>query len=255
MPAPAISPTESHLIEVFSSIQGEGVLVGLRQVFLRLSGCNLNCSFCDTPGMTRTPRECLLELTPGRRDFFKVPNPVSLERVASLIESWTAGWPGIHHSISVTGGEPLLYGTELLEWLPALRRLLPIYLETNGTLPDALEPLIPHLDFIGMDFKLPSASGCPELWDVHASFLELAAQKSVFVKIVVDRGTEDWEIERSCALIAAVDRTIPLILQPMTLENGTIAISPLRTLEFQEMAADLKEVRVIPQTHKFMGQL
>ena len=250
-----MSSSQAPLVECFSSIQGEGVLVGLRQVFLRFSGCNLNCTFCDTPGMSDTPKECLLELTPGRRDFFAVKNPVHIERVTSLLESWSEGWPGIHHSISVTGGEPLLHRAQLEQWLPELRRILPVYLETNGTLPQALEPLMPHLDIIGMDIKLPSASGCPDLWSEHEAFLRIASQKSVFVKIVIDQSTEEWEIERSCALIAAVDPSIPLILQPMTLDNGSIAISALRTLELQELASVLRDVRVIPQTHKFMGQL
>lgn len=250
-----MSRAAAPLVECFSSIQGEGVLVGLRQAFLRLSGCNLDCSFCDTPGMTQAPEGCLCELTPGRRDFFTVANPVGCDRVVSLIESWTLGLPGIHHSVSVTGGEPLLHGAYLLELLPELGRLLPIHLETNGTLPEALDPLVPHLAYIGMDIKLPSASGCRELWREHQAFLELASQKSVYVKVVVDQSTEDWEIERSCALIAAVDPAIPLILQPMTLPDGAISLSPLRTLEFQEMACALREVRVIPQTHKFMGQL
>ena len=244
------------LVECFSSIQGEGVLVGLRQVFLRFSGCNLNCSFCDTPGMSATPADCLLETTPGRSDFTAVANPVHCERILALVDGWTRGWPGMHHSISVTGGEPLLHGAHLKDWLPELRRMLPIHLETNGTLPEALAPLIPHLDYIGMDIKLPSASGCPGLWEEHQRFLELASQRSVYVKVVVDHSTKDWEIERSCELIADVDRAIPLILQPMTRPDGTIAVAPLRTLEFQEIAsARLKEVRVIPQTHKFMGVL
>ena len=244
------------MVECFSSIQGEGVLVGLRQAFLRFSGCNLNCSFCDTPGMSATPSDCLLEQTPGKRDFFAVANPVHCEQVVALVAGWTRGWPGIHHSISVTGGEPLLHGKHLRDWLPELRRLLPIHLETNGTLPDALAPLIPHLDFIGMDIKLPSASGCPGLWEEHQRFLEIAAQKSVYVKVVMDGSTQDWEIERSCEIIAGVDRAIPLILQPMTLPDGTIPISSSRTLAFQEIAgARLKEVRVIPQTHKFLGVL
>lgn len=250
-----MSNLQAPLVECFSSIQGEGMLVGLRQVFLRFAGCNLNCTFCDTPGMSETPEECLLELTPGRRDFFKVKNPVHLERVTSLLESWNAGWPGIHHSVSVTGGEPLLYRAQLLEWLPGLRHLLPVYLETNGTLPEALEPLIPHLDMVGMDIKLPSASGCPQMWDEHRAFLEIASQKSVFVKVVIDQSTQEWEIERSCAIIGAVNPAIPLILQPMTLPDGGIAISALRALELQEVASSLKDVRVIPQTHKFMGQL
>ncbi len=250
-----MSNVPASMVECFSSIQGEGVLVGLRQAFVRFSGCNLNCSFCDTPGMSQAPKDCLLELTPGRRDFLKVGNPMSGERVVALIESWAEGWPGIHHSVSVTGGEPLLHGAHLLELLPKLRRFLPIHLETNGTLHQALAPLIPHLDYIGMDIKLPSSSGCSDLWDEHRAFLQLAAQRSVYVKVVVDQSTEDWEIERSCQMIAEIDPAIPLILQPMTLPDGTIAVSPLRALEFQELAGRLKEVRVIPQTHKFMGQL
>jgi 7-carboxy-7-deazaguanine synthase len=250
-----MNKSTASVVECFSSIQGEGVLVGLRQAFLRFSGCNLTCSFCDTPGMTQAPDEALLELTPGRRDFFNAPNPVSCDRIESLIESWTMGWPGTHHSISVTGGEPLLHGAVLQQWLPRLRKLLPIHLETNGTLHQALAPLLPHLDYIGMDIKLPSASGCTELWEEHRAFLELAAEKKVYVKVVIDKSTEEWEIERSCAMIAAVDPSIPLILQPMTLADGGIAISPLRSLELQELTAPLKEVRVIPQTHKFMGQL
>jgi len=244
------------LVECFSSIQGEGVLVGLRQAFLRFSGCNLNCTFCDTPGMSEAPPGCLLEQTPGKRDFSTVENPVHCEQIVALIAGWTRGWPGIHHSISVTGGEPLLHGAHLRDWLPELRRLLPIHLETNGTLPDALAPLIPHLDYIGMDIKLPSASGCPGLWEEHQQFLELAAQRKVYVKVVMDQSTRDWEIERSCELIARVSRAIPLILQPMTLPDGTISISSQCTLEFQEIAgARLDEVRVIPQTHKFLGVL
>ena len=40
---------KAPIIEVFSSIQGEGLLIGRRQIFVRFAGCNLNCNYCDTP--------------------------------------------------------------------------------------------------------------------------------------------------------------------------------------------------------------
>ncbi|MBJ6726759.1 7-carboxy-7-deazaguanine synthase QueE [Geomesophilobacter sediminis] len=250
------STPAAGVVECFSSLQGEGVLVGLRQVFLRFSGCNLTCSFCDTPGMSNLPEHCLLEQTPGRRDFIEVANPVSMQRIVSLIGEWIHGWPGVHHSISVTGGEPLLQVDALKVCLPELRKILPVHLETNGTLWEALKEVLPHLDWVGMDFKLPSASGVEPRWDDHERFLRLAAQRQVYVKVVVDETTQSWEIERSVALTAEVDPAIPLILQPMTRPDGRVSVTPIRMLEFQELASRLlSEVRVIPQTHKFMGQL
>jgi len=250
-----MSDKSADVVELFSSIQGEGLLVGLRQIFLRFHGCNLSCDYCDTE-ISSVPSSCRMEGTPGRRDFIDVANPVPLDRVISLLGGWSRGWPGIHHSISLTGGEPLLSDEILLEWLPELRRLFPIYLETNGVLHSALFRLINLFDHISMDIKLPSTSGCTDLWECHKDFLRIAAQKNVFVKIVISDASEEWEIERACKTVAAVNRDIPVILQPVTLRNGNIGISPFRILEFQEIASRiLTEVRIIPQTHKFIGQM
>ena len=74
--------------------------------------------------------------------------------------------------------------------------------------------------------------------------------------MVVGAATDDWEILRAAEVIAAVSPAIPLILQPLTLPEGGLGISPLRVLELQELAGTLlREVRIIPQTHRFMGQL
>jgi 7-carboxy-7-deazaguanine synthase len=248
-----MSDKPANLLELFSSIQGEGLLVGVRQIFIRFHGCNLKCSYCDTETAS-LPAFCRMERTPGRGDFVEVANPVALDRVIPLLEGWSRGWPGIHHSISITGGEPLLHHNILMEWLPELRKILPIYLETNGVLPAALPPIIQMLDHISMDIKLPSTSGCSDQWDLHEQFLRLAALKNVYVKVVAGDETEDWEIQRACETVAAVDRRIPLIIQPVTRRNGDIGIAPVRIMEFQETACRyLAYVLVIPQTHKFAG--
>jgi organic radical activating enzyme len=250
-----MSDSPADLIEIFSSTQGEGLLVGLRQVFVRFYGCNLSCAYCDTES-TSPPLNCQLEGTPGRHDFIKTANPVSLERVLGLLTGWQRGWPGIHHSISITGGEPLLNHEILLGWLPQLRQLLPICLETNGVLPVALSLLIAHVDYVSMDVKLPSTCGSETLWEEHRDFLRIASRKKVFVKAVIDNTTEEWEIVRTSEMIAGVAREIPLILQPVTRADGTVGMSALKMLELQELAGGfLAEVRVIPQTHKFIGQL
>ncbi|AJE03332.1 7-carboxy-7-deazaguanine synthase QueE [Geobacter pickeringii] len=250
-----MSSSSAELAEVFSSIQGEGGLIGLRQVFVRFRGCNLQCDYCDTP-TDFSAEPCLAEQTPGRRDFVPVENPVALHRILSLIEGWHRGWPGVHHSVSITGGEPLVSHEILRSWLPHLRSLLPVYLETNGVMHTALELLIDHIDMIGMDIKIPSTSGCTDLWDDHRRFLRVAATKDVFVKVVVGEQTEEWEVERSAEIVGGEGREIPLILQPITRLDGTIGIAPVRVLELQEIASRyLRAVRVIPQTHKFMGQL
>jgi 7-carboxy-7-deazaguanine synthase len=248
-----MSDKGANLLELFSSIQGEGLLVGVRQIFIRFHGCNLKCNYCDTENAS-LPAFCRMEGTPGRGDFVEVANPVALGRIIPLLEGWCRGWPGIHHSISITGGEPLLYHEILMEWLPELRKILPIYLETNGVLPAALPPVIQMLDHISMDIKLPSTSGCTDQWDRHEQFLCLAAQKNVYVKVVAGDETEDWEIQRACETVASVDRLIPFIIQPVTRKNGQIGIAAVRILEFQEIACRyLAHVRVIPQTHKFAG--
>lgn len=245
----------AELMEIFSSIQGEGDLLGRRQVFIRFRGCNLECEYCDTT-TGFNPDLCKIELTPGRLDFQEFPNPVAMERVIELLGRWERGWPDVHHSISLTGGEPLLHVDLLHQWLPQLQQILPIHLETNGVLYLALTKLINHIDTVSMDIKLPSSSGILNLWDEHRHFLEIAVQRKISVKIVVNSSTEHWEIQRACGIIKAVDEAIPLIIQPETADDLSIKITTISLLELQEIAAAiLPDVRIIPQTHRFIGLL
>lgn len=246
---------QGELIEIFSSIQGEGALIGQRQVFIRFIGCNLSCHYCDT-NVGVDSSTCRMESTPGRLDFLVMPNPVDMKRVIELLNRWGSGWPHVHHSISLTGGEPLLHVDLLHHWLPRMRQILPIHLETNGVLHFALAKLIKEIDYISMDIKLPSSSGELSLWDHHRKFLEIAADTEVSVKIVVNSSTEHWEIQRAAELIAGVSADIPLIIQPETAEDLSINISSLALFELQEIAATvIRDVRIIPQTHRFIGLL
>ena len=244
-----------YISEIFSSIQGEGFLAGRRQIFIRLAECNLDCSYCDTDFARGDV--CRVETSPGSTKFTGLPLPLPLHSVVQLVESWCERLPGAHHSISLTGGEPLLHAECLASWLPALRRMLPVHLETNGTMPLALEKVIGQVDYISMDMKLPSTSGCmDDLWGLHREFLKVAHGRNASVKVVISNETLLDEIDQVCSIIFCIDCTTPLFLQPLSNADGGVGISVAHMLRLQEAAsARLPDVRVIPQMHRMLGAL
>lgn len=244
-----------YLSEIFSSIQGEGMLAGRRQIFVRLTECNLDCCYCDTN--FEKSDLCRLESKPGSGSFLDLPQPLPLHKVSAIVKEWLKLLPGAHHSVSFTGGEPLLHADALAEWFPEIRKFLPIHLETNGTMHIALRQVKQHVDYISMDMKLPSTAGCTEhLWDLHALFLQEAHGNNVSVKVVVGELTTASEIAQVCDVIASVDAGLPLFLQPLSLPDGSVGITAAHIMCLQELASSrLPDVRVIPQMHKLLGAL
>jgi 7-carboxy-7-deazaguanine synthase len=244
-----------YISEIFSSIQGEGMLAGRRQIFVRLMECNLDCSYCDTD--FKKSDSGRLESKPGSGLFIDLPQPVPLHRLSAIFDDWKLQLPGAHHSVSFTGGEPLLYADTLAEWFPEIRKNLLIHLETNGTMHLALRRVKQHVDYISMDMKLPSTAGCAvSLWDLHALFLREAQGSNVSVKAVVGELTSAGEIGQLCDVISSVNVSTPLFLQPLSLLDGSIGITAAHILRLQELASSrLPDVRVIPQMHKLLGAL
>lgn len=252
------APT-ANLIEIFSAIQGEGLNVGTRQIFVRFGACDLRCTYCDSAHTWQKQATCLVETTPGQRDFREFANPVA----ATQILDWLAHQhlPHLHDSISLTGGEPLLHSSFLAYLLPQLRSRidLPIYLETAGHRPAQLANIIDYLDLVGMDIKLPSVSG-ENHWAAHSEFLTRCHQhpRAIFVKAIVDRHTTPADLEQLAQLVARVDRQIPLFLQPVTPLGATLTPqppSPEQVLAWQALLKQsLADVRVVPQTHKMLHQ-
>jgi len=244
-----------YISEIFSSIQGEGMLAGYRQIFVRLMECNLDCRYCDTDFKKSDIGR--LESKPGSGLFIDLPQPLPLHKLSAIFDDWKLQLPGAHHSVSFTGGEPLLYADTLAEWFPDIRKSLPIHLETNGTMHLALRRVKQHVDYISMDMKLPSTAGCAEqLWDLHALFLREAQGSNVSVKAVVGELTPASEIGQLCDVISFVNASTPLFLQPLSLPDGSIGITAAHILRLQEQASSrLPDVRVIPQMHKLLGAL
>lgn len=198
--------------------------MGCKQIFVRFSGCNLSCKYCDT-------------------DHKQTGTPTCEELLEEICSLNTIP----HHSISLTGGEPLLQAEFLSSFLPKLQGLK-VYLETNGTLPEELEKIAPYVGIIAMDIKIESSTGYPMPYDEHAEFIETArnSNKEIFAKVVISEDIDGNEISLIKKLIKD---EMPLILQPM---NNACPADKLLSIQ-NEFLKDIKDVRVIPQMHKFLG--
>lgn len=218
---------------IFSSIQGEGLFVGVKQLFIRFSGCNLTCSYCDTNTGNYTQ--------------------YTAKELLTKVLSYTA--QGRYHSISITGGEPLLQAEFLKKFLPLLKEHdLKVYLETNGTLPDDFKYVVDYVDFIALDFKLPSSTENKDYWAEHKSFLDLAAGKECFVKTIITPDTKTADFTKAAKIIEKADYiNIPLIIQPQT-EFVPLSEKFKKKLDgfMAKGFSYINDIRLIPQTHVFM---
>jgi organic radical activating enzyme len=247
--------TAAQLTENFVSFQGEGPYLGQRQLFVRFAGCNLSCQYCDSPQALEIAPTFKYEAVPGTHKWESRGNPAGVGALIELLAGLHK--PGLDHSLSLTGGEPLLQVEFLKEFLPEAKKelKLPVYLETNGTLPNHLNEVIDLVDIIAMDIKLPSATAESPYWKEHKRFLETAYLKSVFVKIVVVPETKVTEIVEASKLVSAVDDKIITVIQPAA-PHGPVKHRPTaeQLFAFHTSAKRyLKDVRMIPQTHKLLG--
>jgi len=220
----------AKIVEIFHSLQGEGLLVGEETTFIRFLGCNLFCHYCDTLYARDEKRAQSMTRDQVRAQVLRLTSPGQL--------------------VSLTGGEPLLWADFLAGLCPGLReRGLRIYLETNGTLVEQMEKVRPLIDIVAMDIKPPSDCG-QQLWPIHEKFLEKAKDKA-FVKLVITSTIQPQEVRQAVALIRKIDPRISLVLQPA---SGELAPEIGRVRRFQaEALEELRDVRIIHQMHKRWG--
>lgn len=249
------------ITEIYSAIQGEGPLVGVRQIFVRFNVCDLRCKWCDTPESLVKTDSCCAETYAGSRKFETIKNPINTDMLSSFLSSLS---PQIHHSISFTGGEPLLQANFLKTFLNLKKSFfsLPVLLETGGHRSDKLIKVLPYVDYVSMDIKLPSSSFCRPLWDEHSKFLSVCLSKKdladLWIKTVVTASTSFDELKKAVNLVSSIvgNRNVEIFLQPVSPINNLKPPTPEEMILIQTKLLELYPyIRVVPQVHKLIGQI
>jgi len=158
------------IAELFYSIQGEGMLAGVPSVFIRTSGCNLRCVWCDTPYTSWQPE--------GAEQ--------SIATILDFVEEHSRGY------VVVTGGEPMI-APAIVELTKGLREMSQhITIETAGTVDAPVE-----CDLMSISPKL--ANSTPEgNWAAQHERLRLNHE-------VLKRLTSDYEFQLKFVVAAAED--------------------------------------------------
>lgn len=213
----------AYIKEIFESIQGEGLYIGEKQIFVRFCSCNLNCAYCDTDFKT------------NKKEFL-------VDELFYEIKKYTA------NRISFTGGEPLadvqFIKSFLLKYKNDLNKK--IHLETNGTMPLRLKEIIDLVDVVSMDIKIKSSTFEENKFDINDEFLKVAGKKA-FIKVVFDNNIKDEEINEICAL--AKKHSSPLVIQPKSPISKDIPFLKIYNKFFEKY----QNTRLIPQIHPFLG--
>ena len=185
-----------RIAEIFRSIQGEGRLTGTPSVFVRASGCNLRCSYCDTPYASWTPEG----------------EDLSVDDVAARV-----GQLDCSHVV-LTGGEPMLFA-ELIPLTAGLRDCGEhITVETAGTLYLPVE-----CDLMSISPKLSNSIPPPQqdpAWTrrhalgrhVAEVIHRLVAEYDHQLKFVIDRPEDCREVEAYLEQFPEIDRARAMLM-------------------------------------------
>lgn len=209
--------------EVFYSIQGEGVSIGLPAIFLRLQVCNLTCDWCDTRYTWDS----------NHPDFYKY-REFTLDALVPLLESYPC------RRLIITGGEPFLHAAAIEQLLERLDPEWQIEIETNGTLPGRAS--IRERCQLNISPKLPSAHNRARA--IRPAVLELLKQsRNPWFKFVVADRT-DFE-----AMVKVIDECgLPhekIIVMPEGQDPTTLAEHALEVVELVKE----KGYRLLPRLH------
>ena len=233
----------ARIFEIFTSIEGEGILYGTKTIFVRFAGCPYSCFYCDTLDA--------LPLDSGKE--------YSITEACNLIDS---NLQDNTFKVNFTGGEPLIQHEAVSELAKHVKaRGLPTYLESACFDSKKFLYVLPSIDFVKIEFKTIESEFIdekhyPELLRNTLECLQAAveAKKTTYIKIVVSSKTEPEsfkEILEQIFKIISKENISGFIIQPTTsLSEPTLE----QLLEFYDLVYPYyDEVRVVPQLHKVIS--
>jgi len=173
-----------RLFEIFTSVEGEGILYGTKTLFVRLAGCPFTCFYCDTKES--------LPLDSG--------NEYTIEEACKLIDS---NLKNQTYKVNFTGGDPLIQHDAVAELAKYVQtKKIPTYLESSCFDSDKFNHVLPFFDIIKIEFKTKDSDFVDSkhyerLIDNAMKCLKLsvASKKITYIKIVVSSKTrlEDFK--------------------------------------------------------------
>ena len=232
-----------RLFEIFTSVEGEGILFGTKTLFVRLAGCPFTCFYCDTKES--------LPLDSG--------DEYSIEEALKLIDK---NLKDHTFKVNFTGGDPLIQHQAVAELAKYIQsKKIPTYLESSCFDSKKFSVVLPYFDIVKIEFKtrdsdfvdskhyeklIENASQCLEL--------SVSAKKTTYIKIVVSSKTK---LDDFKSLVTKIFNTISneeidgFIIQPTF---GISEPSLELLLEFYDVVYPYyRDVKVVPQLHKIIN--
>jgi organic radical activating enzyme len=232
-----------RLFEIFTSVEGEGILYGTKTLFVRLAGCPFTCFYCDTKES--------LPLDSGTE--------YSIDDANRLIDS---NLKNQTYKVNFTGGDPLIQHEAVALLAKHIQdKKIPTYLESSCFDIDRFNHVLPYIDIVKIEFKTKDSDFVDskhyeKLISHTMKCLEssVKSKKTTYIKIVVSSKTKPGEFTKLVEEIFKIiskDDIDGFIIQP------TYCISE-PSLELLLELYDLVyphyiDVKVVPQLHKFIG--
>ena len=234
----------ARVSEIFTSIEGEGLFVGKKTLFIRFSGCHLKCRWCDT--------KYALPLDSGTE--------YQIDEIEDLIIRELQPFT---YKVNFTGEEPLLQTDAVIKLADFIKKQtnLKTYIESSCFDSELFSKVLPYMDICKIEFKTDDSKVVEnEVYDSLLSneikCLELAVEsnKTTYIKIVVTNSTN---LESFKNLVYNISKKIKpsdilgFIIQP---SHGVDQPTVNKLLDTYDIVQPMfPEVRIIPQLHKEIG--